>query len=115
MALRRHHVDHRVRDDLHPLTGEPSERKFRLGNPLQSEQAAFRWVVAVVIAAAVVIALAELVSTTVGFVAALLLGITVALVAARGAWRMIRGEDELDGEGPEGAAADEASGKPDRD
>ena len=108
-------MDHRVRDDLHPLTGKPSESRFRLGNPLQSEQAAFRWVVAVVIAAAVVIALAELVSTTVGFVAALLLGITVALVAARGAWRMIRGEDELDGEGPEGAAANQPSEKTDGD
>ena len=95
-------MDHRVRDDLHPLTGLPSEKKkFRLGNPVESEQAAFRWVVAVIVAAAVVIALAELVSTTVGFVAALLLGISVASLAARGAWRMIRGTDELDGEGPE--------------
>jgi hypothetical protein len=98
-------VDHRVRDDLHPLTGQPNEKKFRLGNPLQSEQAAFRWVMAVIAAAAVVIAIAKLVSTAVGFVAALLLGVTVAVIAARGAWRMIRGEDELDGEGPEGAAA----------
>ena len=106
-------MDHRVRDDLHPLTGQPNQKKFRLGNPLQSEEAAFRWVVAVVVAAAVVIALAELVSTTVGFIAALLLGITVALAAARGAWRMIRGTDQLDGEGPEGPAEDHSAGRSD--
>jgi len=71
---------------------------LRLGNPLESEQAAFRWVIAVIVGAAFVIALAELVSTAVGFVAALLLGATVAVVGARGAWRMIRGTDEIGGD-----------------
>ena len=71
---------------------------MRLGNPLESEQAAFRWVLAVVAGAVFVIALAELVSTTVGFVAALLLGATVAVVGARGAWRMINGTDEIGGD-----------------
>ena len=49
-----------------------------------------------IVGAAFVIALAELVSTTVGFVAALLLGATVAVIGARGAWRMIRGNDQTD-------------------
>ena len=71
---------------------------MRLGNPLESEQAAFRWVLAVIAGAVFVIALAELVSTTVGFVAALLLGATVAVVGARGAWRMINGTDEVGGD-----------------
>ena len=48
-----------------------------------------------IIGAGLVIALAELISTTVGFVAALLLGTTVAVVAARGVWRMINGTDEV--------------------
>ena len=48
-----------------------------------------------IVGAGFVIALAELVSTTVGFVAALLLGATVAVVGARGAWRMINGTDEV--------------------
>ena len=71
---------------------------MRLGNPLESEQAAFRWVLAVISGAVFVIALAELISTTVGFVAALLLGATVAVVGARGAWRMINGTDEVGGD-----------------
>ena len=101
-----------VHDHLHPLTEGGSDRRFRLGNPLESEQAAFRWVVAVIIAAAFVILLAKLVSSTVGFIAALLLGTFVSVVAMRGAWRMIRGTDKLDGEGPEGreAGPDEGSG-----
>lgn len=91
-----------VHDDLHPLTEGRSDRRFRLGNPLESEQAAFRWVVAVIVAAALVILLAKLISSTVGFIAVLLLGAFVSVVAMRGAWRMIRGTDTLDGEGPEG-------------
>ncbi|MFM8520167.1 MAG: hypothetical protein ACKOB2_07215 [Solirubrobacterales bacterium] len=101
-----------VHDDLHPLTEGGPDRRFRLGNPLESEQAAFRWVVAVIIAAALVILLAKLISSTVGFIAALLLGAFVSIVAMRGAWRMIRGTDKLDGEGPEDpqAASDGDSG-----
>ena len=57
--------------------------------------------VAVIVAAAFVILLAKLISSTVGFVAALLLGVLVAIVGMRGAWRMINGTDQLDGEGPE--------------
>lgn len=49
-----------------------------------------------IVGAAFVIALAELVSTTSGFIAALLLGTTVAVVGARGVWRMITGNDETD-------------------
>ena len=64
-----------------------------------------------IVGAAFVIALAELVSSTVGFVAALLLGVTVAVVGARGAWRMIRGTDEIGGDGPvEGPDSGRASG-----
>ena len=104
-------MDRGVHDGLHPLTGSAPERKLRLGNPLESEQAAFRWVIAVIVGAAVVIALAELISSTVGFVAALLLGATVAVVGARGAWRMIRGTDEIGGDGPvEGPDSGRASG-----
>lgn len=58
---------------------------------------------AVIVAAAFVILLAKVISSTVGFIAALLLGILVAIVGMRGAWRMINGTDRLDGEGPEEA------------
>ena len=58
-----------------------------------------------IIGAVLVIALAELISTTVGFVAALLLGTTVAVIAARGAWRMINGTDEVGGDGSGDRAA----------
>lgn len=63
-----------------------------------------------IVGAAFVIALAELVSSTVGFVAALLLGATVAVVGARGAWRMIRGTDEIGGDGDSGPLSGRASG-----
>lgn len=103
-------MDRGVHDDLHPLTGPGPDRRFRLGNPLESEQAAFRWVLAVIAGAGFVIALAELVSTTVGFAAALLLGLAVAVVGARGAWRMISGTDGTD-EDESGDAA-YGSGRP---
>ena len=63
-----------------------------------------------IVGAAFVIALAELVSSTVGFVAALLLGATVAVVGARGAWRMIRGTDEIGGDGESGPLTGQDSG-----
>lgn len=64
-----------------------------------------------IVGAAFVIALAELVSTTVGFVAALLLGATVAVIGARGAWRMIRGNDQTDPDESGEPAEDPAPGR----
>jgi len=68
-----------------------------VGNPLKSEAAAFRWLVSVVVSAAVVVLVAEVVSSTAGFLVGLVvLAIYTALVL-RGLIHML-GSPEEDGE-----------------
>ncbi len=68
-----------------------------MGNPLKSEAAAFRWLVSVVVSAAVVVLVAEVVSSTAGFLVGLVvLAIYTALVL-RGLIHML-GSPEEDGE-----------------
>jgi uncharacterized membrane protein YccC len=68
-----------------------------VGNPLKSEAAAFRWLVSVVVSAAVVVLVAEVVSSTAGFLVGLVvLAIYTALIL-RGLIHML-GSPEEDGE-----------------
>jgi hypothetical protein len=68
-----------------------------VGNPLKSEAAAFRWLVSVVASAALVILVAELVSSTAGFIVGLVvLGVYTVLVV-RGLIHML-GSPEQDRE-----------------
>jgi len=68
-----------------------------VGNPLKSEAAAFRWLVSVVASAAVVVLVAEVVSSTAGFLVGLVvLAIYTALII-RGLIHML-GSPEEDGE-----------------
>jgi hypothetical protein len=79
-------VDHRVRHDLHHLIG-------RLGNPLKSEGAAFRWLIAVIAGAVVVILAAVLVSSVAGAIIGFLLIAAVSVAIARGMIHMLGSPD----------------------
>lgn len=87
-------MDHRVRLDLHTL----SSRTPILGNPLESEQAAFRWVVAVLLGTGFVITVALVVSRPVAVVTALVLAGLVTVLAIRGIIGMLRPPNEVDDE-----------------
>jgi hypothetical protein len=92
-------VDHRVRVHLHTLSYRPP----KLGNPLESEQAAFRWVVAVVIATSFVILVALLISKPVALIVGLILVGIVTVSAIKGIIGMLRPPDDEDegGSGPD--------------
>lgn len=94
-------MDHRVRVDLHPLTFRPP----KLGNPLESEQATFRWLVAVMAGTGFVILIALVVSKPLGVAIALILVGLVAVLAIRGIIGMLRPPDE-DDEGDAGRPTD---------
>ena len=85
-------MDHRVRVHLHTLSYRPP----KLGNPLESEQAAFRWVVAVAIATGFVILIALLVSKPVALIVGLILVGVVTVSAIKAIIGMLRPPDEQD-------------------
>ena len=90
-------MDHRVRVDLHPLT----RRLPELGNPLESEQAAFRWLVAVIIATSFVIFVALVISKPVAVAIGLILIAFVTVLAIKGIIGMLRPPDEDEPQDPE--------------
>ena len=77
---------HRLHDGLHTLSGPPRERR----NPFRREQDAFRILVSVGVAAAIVIAVALLISTTAGA----LLGFVFVLLGGYFALRWLQYEFE---------------------
>ena len=83
-------MDHRVRVDLHSLISKLP----KLGNPLESEQAAFRWLVAVMIGTGLVILVALVVSKSLAVALALFLAGFVAFLAIRGIIGMLRPPDD---------------------
>lgn len=91
-------MGHRVHGYLHPLT----RRLPELGNPLESEQAAFRWLVAVIVATAFVIFVALLISKPVAVVIGLFLIAFVTVLAVKGIIGMLRPPEEDEPQEPEG-------------
>ncbi len=65
-----------------------------MGNPLKSEGAAFRWLVAVIAAAVVVILAAVLISSAAGAIIGFLLIVAVSVVIVRGMIHMLGSPDE---------------------
>lgn len=65
-----------------------------MGNPLKSEAAAFRWLISVVVSAAVVVLVAELVSSTAGFLVGLVILAVYAVLIVRGLVHMLGTPDE---------------------
>jgi hypothetical protein len=65
-----------------------------MGNPLKSEGAAFRWLVAVLAGAGLVIAAAELISSAAGAAVALVLLVVVSVFIIRGVAHMLGSPDE---------------------
>lgn len=85
-------MGHRVRFDLHPLI----LRFPDLGNPLESEQAAFRWLVAVLLGTGLVIVIALAISRPVGLIVGLILVGLVTVSAVKGIAGMLRPPDPAD-------------------
>lgn len=67
-----------------------------MGNPLKSEGAAFRWLIAVIAGAAVVILAAVLISSVAGAIIGFLLIAVVTVMIARGMIHMLGSPDEDD-------------------
>jgi hypothetical protein len=65
-----------------------------MGNPLESEQAAFRWLVAVIVGTGLVIAIALLISKPVALLIGLALVGFVAFLAIKGIAGMLRPPEE---------------------
>ncbi len=69
-----------------------------MGNPLKSEGAAFRWLIAVIAGAAVVILAAVLISSAAGAVIGFLLIAAVSVLIVRGMIHMLGSpDDDVDG------------------
>jgi hypothetical protein len=66
----------------------------RLGNPLKSEGAAFRWLVAVLVAAIAVGSVAKVLSPTAAMVFALILVVIVAVPLFKGIVHMLGSPDD---------------------
>ncbi|MFA9399627.1 MAG: hypothetical protein ACERKT_00795 [Acidobacteriota bacterium] len=66
----------------------------RLGNPLKSEGAAFRWLVAVLIAAIAIAATAKLISPAAGMILALVLAVAAAVPILKGLIHMLGSPDD---------------------
>jgi hypothetical protein len=65
-----------------------------MGNPLKSEGAAFRWLVAVLIGAGLVILASELISSAVGAALGFILIAVVAVLIVKGMIHMLGSPDE---------------------
>jgi len=65
-----------------------------VGNPLKSEGAAFRWLIAVIAGAAVVILATVLISSAAGAIIGFLMIAYVAVVIAKGMLHMLGSPDE---------------------
>lgn len=74
-----------------------------MGNPLKSEGAAFRWLMAVIAGAVVVILSAVLISSTVGAIIGFLLIVAVSVAIVKGMIHMLGSPDEDEQDGQEGA------------
>lgn len=70
-----------------------------MGNPLKSEAAAFRWLISVVVSAAAVVLVAELVSSTAGFLVGLVVLAIYTVFIIRGLAHMLGTPDEDEGRG----------------
>jgi hypothetical protein len=78
-----------------------------LGNPLKSEGAAFRWLVAVIVGAAAVILVAVLMSSVAAALLGLILIAAVSFIIIRGMAHMLGSPDD---DGPEPAQSRDAQG-----
>ena len=67
-----------------------------MGNPLKSEAAAFKWLISVVVSAGAVVLVAELVSSTAGFLVGLMILAVYAVFIVRGLIHMLGTPDEED-------------------
>lgn len=79
-----------------------------MGNPLESEGAAFRWLIAVLAGAAAVILAAVLISSLAGAIVGLLLLAAVSFLIARGVIHMLGSPEGEDAGGPEDPPGGEA-------
>ncbi|MDQ2622844.1 MAG: hypothetical protein M3Y45_07390 [Actinomycetota bacterium] len=76
------------------------------GNPLQDENVAFRWLIAILIAAVTVVLVAKLISPAAAVIWGILLMLAVGVVAIRAVIYMLGSPDDAEAEPGDGSAGD---------